>query len=62
MEDCIDYRAVNKITIKTRYPLPRIDDLLGQLKHAIYFKNWIYVVGIIKSVLLSMMLGKQLLK
>ena len=34
---CIDYRALNKITVKTRYPLPRIDDLLDQLKHAIYF-------------------------
>nr|CAD1831224.1 unnamed protein product [Ananas comosus var. bracteatus] len=34
---CIDYRALNKITIKNRYPLPRIDDLLDQLKHARYF-------------------------
>ena len=34
---CIDYRALNKITIKNRYPLPRIDDLLDQLKEAIYF-------------------------
>ena len=34
---CIDYRALNKITIKNRYPLPRIDDLLYQLKHAIVF-------------------------
>jgi hypothetical protein len=34
---CVDFRALNKITIKNRYPLPRIDDLLDQLKDAIYF-------------------------
>eukprot|EP00253_Pinus_taeda_P025902 PITA_25902 len=34
---CIDYRALNKITIKNRYPLPLIDDLLDQLKEAVYF-------------------------
>ena len=32
----IDYRALNKITLKNRYPLPRIDDLLDQLQHAKY--------------------------
>jgi len=26
---CIDYRELNKITVKNRYPLPRIDDLFG---------------------------------
>ena len=34
---CIDYRALNKITIKNHYPLPRIDDILDQLKEVIYF-------------------------
>nr|KUM49392.1 hypothetical protein ABT39_MTgene3941 [Picea glauca]QHR91056.1 hypothetical protein Q903MT_gene5088 [Picea sitchensis] len=34
---CIDYRALNKITIKNRYPLPQIDDLLDQLEQAKYF-------------------------
>jgi hypothetical protein len=34
---CIDYRALNKITIKNRYPLPRIDDLLDQLQQAKFF-------------------------
>ena len=36
---CIDYRALNKITIKNRYPLPRIDDLLDQLKEVVYFNK-----------------------
>ena len=34
---CIDYRALNKVTIKNRYPLPRIDDLFDCLKGAKYF-------------------------
>jgi hypothetical protein len=34
---CIDYRALNKITIKNRYPLPRIDDLLYQSQQAKFF-------------------------
>lgn len=36
---CIDYRALNKITIKNRYPLPHIDDLLDQLKEVFYFSK-----------------------
>ena len=34
---CVDLRALNTITVKNRYPLPRIDDLLDQLKDARYF-------------------------
>ena len=31
---CIDYRQLNKVTIKNKYPLPRIDDLFHQLQGA----------------------------
>jgi hypothetical protein len=27
---CVDYRALNKVTVKNKYPLPRIDDLFNQ--------------------------------
>ncbi|GKB02973.1 putative reverse transcriptase domain-containing protein, partial [Tanacetum coccineum] len=33
---CIDYRELNKLTIKNRYPLPRIDDLFDQLQEQEY--------------------------
>jgi hypothetical protein len=33
----IDYCALNKITIKNRYPLPRIDDLLDQMQEEFFF-------------------------
>jgi len=32
MRLCIDYRELNKVTIKNQYPLPRIDDLFNQLQ------------------------------
>nr|GEX55314.1 hypothetical protein [Tanacetum cinerariifolium] len=35
---CIDYRELNKLTIKNRYPLPRIDDLFDQLSEKLYAK------------------------
>jgi hypothetical protein len=37
MAMCVDYRDLNKIMVKNRYPLPRIDDLLDQLKNVVYF-------------------------
>ena len=36
---CVDYRQLNKVTIKNKYPLPRIDELTDQLRGAsVYWK------------------------
>ncbi|MBG9689340.1 hypothetical protein ABD91_00060, partial [Lysinibacillus sphaericus] len=39
MRLCIDYRELNHVTIKNRYPLPRIDDLFDQLQGAQFFSK-----------------------
>jgi len=36
---CIDYRALNKLTVKNRYPLPRIEDLFDRLRGATCFSK-----------------------
>ena len=36
---CIDYRQLNKLTVKNKYSLPRIDDLFDQLKGVSIFSK-----------------------
>jgi len=36
---CINYRQLNKLTIKNKYPLPRIDDLMDQLHGTVVFSK-----------------------
>ena len=36
---CVDYRQLNDVTIKNKYPLPRIDDLFDQLSGAKVFSK-----------------------
>jgi hypothetical protein len=36
---CVDYHALNEVTIKNKYPLPRIDDLFDQLCDACVFSK-----------------------
>lgn len=45
MHLCIDYRRLNKVTIKNKYPLPRIDYLLDQLKRASMFSTIDFQLG-----------------
>jgi len=36
---CVDYRGLNSITIKNKYPLPHIDELFDQLEGAVVFSK-----------------------
>jgi hypothetical protein len=55
---CIEFRQLNKITIKNKYPLSRIDDLFDQLKDArifskIYIRSGYHQVSIIDEYIIS---------
>jgi hypothetical protein len=36
---CIDYTSLNEVTVKNKYPLPRIEDLFDQLRGASVFSK-----------------------
>lgn len=42
---CVDYRELNKLTLKNKYPLPRIDDLFDQLSGARVFSQMDLATG-----------------
>ena len=56
---CIDYRQINKVTVKNKYPLPRIEDLFDQLRRASvfskidlrsgYYQLWVMEVDVPKT-------------
>jgi len=58
----VDYRQLNNITIKDKYPLPVVDELLDELNGAAWFTNWIYALATIKSDYNQLMKRKQHLK
>ena len=39
MRLCVNYRELNRVTVKNRYPLPRIDDLFDQLQGSCVFSK-----------------------
>ena len=47
MRMCINYRELKKMTVKNKYPLPKIDDLFDQLKGAIAFSKGFFNQAII---------------
>lgn len=44
---CIDYRQLNKVTVKNKYPLPRIDDFFSNFRVLDVFQRKIFVRDII---------------
>jgi CxxC motif-containing protein len=36
---CVDYRTLNEVTVKNKYPLPRIDDLFDELRGVCVFSK-----------------------
>ncbi|GKC34867.1 putative reverse transcriptase domain-containing protein, partial [Tanacetum coccineum] len=59
---CIDYCELNKLTVKNRYPLPRIDDLFDQLTHYGHSEFQVMPFGLTNAPAVFMDLMNRLLK
>ncbi|GJY97160.1 putative reverse transcriptase domain-containing protein [Tanacetum coccineum] len=51
---CIDYRELNKLTVKNRYPLPRIDDLFDQLTRYGHYEFQVMPFGLTNAPIIFM--------
>ena len=56
---CVDYRALNAVTIKVKYPLLNHEDLTDQLAGPKYFQVWTSEVGIGNARLLKIQYARQ---
>ena len=45
---CVDYRSLNDVTIKSKYPLPRIEDMFDQMRGGRVFSKIVLRSGVIK--------------
>ncbi|GJY54377.1 putative reverse transcriptase domain-containing protein [Tanacetum coccineum] len=62
MRMCIDYRELNKLTIKNRYPLPRIDDLFDQKTRYGHFEFTVMPFGLTNAPAIFMDLMNRVCK